>query len=124
MSTRCGVFYKTTNGKYRGSYIHHDGYLEGVGQCLQRYYDDPKLIEVLVESSSYYSSLLSTTTDSLEDIVRVEHDNYEFDNLQNLLAYCAESDLEFAYIYEEGRFITAYGGFGCVRELEGLLKDL
>ena len=40
MGTRTAIFQKQMNGEYLGTYIHYDGYIEGVGKTLFEHYGD------------------------------------------------------------------------------------
>ena len=48
MSTRSAIIEKTDTG-YRGIYVHHDGYREGVGKTLSLYYTNPERVSALVD---------------------------------------------------------------------------
>ena len=123
MGTRSAVFYKTKEGDFKGSYIHWDGYIEGVGIMLQTHYRDKKVIKKLVDTSSYYSSLLMTVGDSLEDSERIEKDHYRAGTLEDILAYGEESDLEYIYVFIDDGFLVSYGGFKEFYLLEDLIAD-
>lgn len=49
MSTRCRIGMKLPDGRIKSIYCHWDGYKEGVGKTLQKYYKDPKKIEELLD---------------------------------------------------------------------------
>jgi hypothetical protein len=48
MSTRCVIIARMPDGKYKGIYCHHDGYLNGVGQKLLDCYTRPAVVRNLV----------------------------------------------------------------------------
>lgn len=48
MSTRCNVGIKTGD-KFKYIYVHFDGYPQGVGATLKKYYTDPKKVAQLIE---------------------------------------------------------------------------
>ena len=124
MGTRSAVFYKTKEGDFKGSYIHWDGYIEGVGIMLQTHYRDKEVIKKLVDASSYYSSLLPTVGDSLEDTGRIEKDHYRAGTLEDILAYGEESTLEYIYVFLEDGFLVSYGGFKEFYLLEDLIAEI
>jgi hypothetical protein len=115
MGTRSAVFYKTKEGDFKGSYIHWDGYIEGVGIMLQTYYRDKKVIKKLVDTSSFYRSLLKTVKDTvrdtLEGTVGIEKDHYRAGTLEDILAYGEESDLEYIYVFIDDGFLVSYGNY-------------
>lgn len=49
MSTRCRIGIEQPDGKIKSIYCHHDGYYEGVGTVLQKYYDTPEKINELMK---------------------------------------------------------------------------
>lgn len=49
MSTRCRIGIEQPDGTIKSIYCHHDGYYEGVGTVLQKYYDTPEKINELME---------------------------------------------------------------------------
>lgn len=48
MSTHASISMKTDRG-YKTIYIHHDGYLEGVGKTLKKHYISNELVENLLD---------------------------------------------------------------------------
>ena len=48
MSTRCRIGMELPDGKIKSIYSHWDGYPEGVGEKLQKFYKDPKDVEDLI----------------------------------------------------------------------------
>ena len=48
MSTRSFIITKTEDGKYKGVYCHFDGYPEGVGKKLDRYYTNQEIVDKLI----------------------------------------------------------------------------
>lgn len=49
MSTRSRIGMKMPDGTIKSIYCHWDGYPEGVGKVLEKYYNDPKKIEELLD---------------------------------------------------------------------------
>lgn len=54
MSTQSAIIMKTKTG-FKGIYCHNDGYPEGVGATLQKYYLDPNKIAALIDLGSISS---------------------------------------------------------------------
>lgn len=80
MSTRCHVV-KKENNKYRGIYIHFDGYINhGVGETLYKSYNTEQAVDLIL-SKGDFSSLVDTLSDSEpysdrgEDCPAVETEN-------------------------------------------------
>lgn len=49
MSTRSRIGMKMPDGTIKSIYCHWNGYPEGVGKTLEKYYQDPKKVEKLLE---------------------------------------------------------------------------
>lgn len=49
MATRSRIGMEMPDGKIKSIYCHWDGYPEGVGETLEKHYQDPKKIEELLE---------------------------------------------------------------------------
>lgn len=49
MSTRSSISIKTPDGKYRGIYVHNDGYLSYNGRVLKEHYTDVDKINRLID---------------------------------------------------------------------------
>ena len=49
MSTRSAIIVNTADGKWRVVYCHHDGYIDGVGRTLFKYYNSQERADALVE---------------------------------------------------------------------------
>ena len=63
MSTRCAIIAKVEE-EWRGIYIHHDGYLIGVGRTLHKHYRDHAKVLLLIsrgDRSSLESDPMSAT---------------------------------------------------------------
>ena len=61
MSTRTAIFQECEDGKYRGIYVHHDGYVEGVGQVLETHFQDYDKTKELIGQKQPLSVLGATT---------------------------------------------------------------
>lgn len=48
-STRSRIGIMDKNGKIKSIYCHFDGYLQGVGQILKKYYKDPQKVKQLID---------------------------------------------------------------------------
>ncbi len=49
MATRSSISIKTSDGKYRGIYVHNDGYLSYNGRVLKEHYTDVDKINRLID---------------------------------------------------------------------------
>lgn len=124
MSTRCGVLYQTEVGTFKGTYIHCDGYIEGVGVTLQRKYRSKERIKLLVDSSAYYSSLFETVKESLENSKHPETGHLEVETLEEVLEYGQDSDLEYIYVFVEDGFLVSHTPFTEFFLLEDLIAEI
>ncbi|MGJ7589126.1 hypothetical protein [Staphylococcus shinii] len=61
MGTSTAIFQEQMNGRYVGTYIHNDGYIEGVGQTLFEHYSDRQKTAELLNKKRFLSSLGTTT---------------------------------------------------------------
>ena len=52
MSTRCAIGMKRENGEVAAIYCHNDGYPEGVGAILGRWYRNAEKVEALLKLSA------------------------------------------------------------------------
>jgi hypothetical protein len=52
MATRSSITIKLADGKYEGIYCHFDGYPDGVGKTLLKYYNTKKRVRKLVKLGS------------------------------------------------------------------------
>lgn len=55
MSTHSFIGYETETGSVVGVYCHYDGFLDGAGYVLKKYYTDPVKIKALIELGSLSS---------------------------------------------------------------------
>ena len=55
MSTRCAIGMKRENGEVAAIYCHNDGYPEGVGAILGRWYRNAEKVEALLKLGSISS---------------------------------------------------------------------
>lgn len=136
MSTRSEIFY-FSNGELKSSYCHYDGYLEGVGATLFKYYQDPSKVKKLIALGdlSHLDKEVSTTDDSHSFDTPVEgitvaygRDRGESDvepvtryynpkNVGELLKYVhGSSSQEYSYVYIQSEkkwfYIDVWDGNG------------
>ena len=52
MATRSSITVKHSDGNYHSIYCHFDGYLDGVGEMLSKYYASTEMAEALVALGS------------------------------------------------------------------------
>lgn len=117
MSTRCRIAKQLDEDKYKSIYSHWDGYPDGVGATLKKYYTDPDKIDKLLDLGDISSLGAEVdpdpdkvhTYDNPQDDVTVAYrrDRGEvdaskavvsdsFDDLENL---CTDCWAEYLYIY-------------------------
>ena len=97
MSTRSIIGYETNSGLIRAVYVHHDGYLSGVGKTLIENYDFIKLDNLLDLGD------MSCLGDSIENSIFYARDRNEtivkarwFNTREQMLDYF--SDCDYAYL--------------------------
>lgn len=112
MGTRCGVFYETKDKKFKGSAIHFDGYLRGVGATLAIHYASYEKISQLVDTSAYFSSLEKTKDETIAKIGKENlelHEDAPYMTLENdlsaLLEECKKWDWEYVYVFVNGEWL-------------------
>ncbi|BAX72866.1 hypothetical protein [Leuconostoc mesenteroides] len=83
MSTRTAIFKEQANGTFQGIYCHHDGYLEGVGAALIKFYQDPVKIQRVIEKGKSLSSIGVS-----EEVRRYYDERDDLYNENGDLKYC------------------------------------
>ena len=84
MGTHAYVFEKTKEGKYRGIYLHWDGYLEYAGRVLTEHYTESAVVSSLIDLGAL--SILGTCIGK-----KVDFDGYDKGSIQ-CLAYHRDRD--------------------------------
>ena len=84
MSTRCAIGMKRENGEVAAIYCHNDGYPEGVGAILGRWYRNAEKVEALLKLGS-----ISSLGAKLEPEAGAEH---TFFNRQQDVTYAYHRD--------------------------------
>lgn len=92
MGTRTAVFQEQIDGTYLGTYIHYDGYIEGVGKTLFDYYKDREKVAELLNKKRFLSCLGTKT----EVISFEEQFEMHRTNAEEVHKYCvAHNDEEY-----------------------------
>lgn len=113
MATRCLIL-KEEGKTLKGIYCHYDGYPDGVGTLLDKYYNTPKMVEALISLGdiSILDKKLEPTTKSHSfnapekgvTVAYARDRGEEFQNVQTTrkeLAKIAKGNwAEFVYIYD------------------------
>lgn len=113
MSTRCYVGKMNSDGSIRAIYVHHDGYLDGVGAVLTEYYDNEEKIDKLLDlgdMSSLGIKPIGTWTEFPElpnyDLCQTYRErgekNVEAKVYGNLDTYLELCDEDYTYLYKDG----------------------
>ena len=99
MSTRGRIGFEKENGEIISSYCHHDGYLEGVGEALKKFYNTPELAEKLAGLGDF-SSLRETLEETKETCYNESDHPFRTDKdwgeYEDNIGRCGE---EFTYLY-------------------------
>ena len=116
MSTRCHVV-KKENNKYRGIYIHFDGYINhGVGETLYKSYNTEQAVDMLLNMGGF-SVLESTLAESDPYSNRGEDcPAVESDKLEDFL------DDDYCYLWLDGKY-KVYHWDEELGYLEDLVKE-
>lgn len=101
MGTRTAIFQEQKNGKFVGTYVHYDGYIEGVGKTLFENYSDRQKTDQLLNKKRFLSCLGTTT-----DIISFEK-RYEMykSNSKDVEKYCVSHKDEEYFFAENLRDI-------------------
>ena len=105
MSTNSLVAYLREDGSVVSSYVHYDGYANGVGEMLLENYNSDKCARDLATTLGYASSLGETVAASHEDRANsdeavVYSDYHEFEE------YIRESSfLEYVYVWDSTKVV-------------------
>lgn len=99
MSTR-SVVGINDNGTIRSVYVHHDGYLDGVGLCLLENYKDAATVRKLIELGDM--SVLGSTIEDCETYVsRGEDLNIdECEDVDNFVYELGDHGDEYRYLFD------------------------
>ncbi|WP_349584133.1 hypothetical protein [Leuconostoc citreum] len=93
MSTRTAIFKEQNDGTFQGIYCHHDGYIEGVGAALIKYYHDPSKIQTVIDAGKSLSSIGVSN-----EVRRYYDERNDLHNDNGELKYCLyvgeDTDLE------------------------------
>lgn len=120
MGTRTAIFKQQTDGTYKGVYVHWDGYIEGVGYTLHKYYQNPDKTAQLIDRQKHLSSLGVNTTFSQLDYTDKEPCLADGEMLNtvgsSLTEYYVAKTLEAVRRFD-------YYTFGENDGIEGYLKD-
>ena len=100
MSTNALVAYLREDNSVVSSYVHYDGYTEGVGEVLLENYNSEELARDLTENLGYASSLRETIVSSHDD--RANSDEAEtYESYEDFEEYIRDnSHLEYVYIWD------------------------
>ena len=112
MSTRSTVAIVNTDGSITASYVHFDGYVEGVGKTLLDHYNDTRSA-ARVARIGYASSLAETVALSRKG-ARNKAEPLHFASLHDYEVAAKHSDWEYLYLWirrdENWRVKSLYNG--------------
>lgn len=106
MSTRSYICKQVDSGKYEGIYCHFDGYISGVGDTLDHYYDTKEKVDALIALGNI-SSLEETLEDTKAKAYGGE-DEKPFILTSEEIEALGDSDIEFVYCYEANGLWRVY----------------
>ena len=97
MATRSKVGFKNSDGTVNASYVHFDGYLDGVGVALQLNHND----DASAKKLGYAKGIRSVETDKPVSFYNdMENDTYESEDQFHDEVY---KDFEYGYLYDPSR---------------------
>lgn len=109
MSTRSMLLLHLGEGVYRQKYIHHDGYLAGVGATLAHHYDTADKVEALFNAIGEGASILGDTPEETAktDYKGKEHQRVRLDPVSWTDYLLHSSGAEYFYIFQGGQWFFA-----------------
>jgi len=96
-------FYNHEDGSVEASYVHYDGYVEGVGRTLVNLYNTPELAKA-VASVGYLSSLQDDLDTSIADSVHVNEPTVPYESVEDFMKN--------GYDYCGAHYLYLFDGFG------------
>lgn len=116
MSTRSAIGYKDTDGTVKAIYCHFDGYPNGVGKTLRKYYNSIDKAKELVSMGS-----ISTLSNSIKNTTFYHRDmgeNYEVLTYKSTddFMYMDNTFIEYRYLYINEYHLQAGAWFVMAQE--------
>jgi hypothetical protein len=91
--------WNSDNGTVTASYVHYDGYVEGVGRTLEEHFNDP-IGAALVATGGYLSALYSDWAKSREESVHSDPATV-FDSIEDYMKNGYDyAGAEYLYLYD------------------------
>lgn len=107
MSTRSRIGMLNLDGTISSIYCHHDGYLEGVGETLVKYWNDLNDIIELIANGD-----ISSLGENLDDTKFYNDGSKSIISLSERLYMQEDSDdIEYYYLYKDNRWYFAQPGY-------------
>lgn len=112
MSTRCEIGIELKDGSVVACYCHHDGYVEGVGERLLRWYDNKEIILELLKDGGF-SSLKRSIAEMQKEYYRDGDDQIKYKSAEDFYktnTACSQepggwwSDREYIYLFRDGQW--------------------
>ena len=123
MSTRSRIAIENQDGSVTSIYCHHDGYTDGVGKMLEKWYTTQAKVEALIELGDISS--LDMTPMSTVAYHRDQNEDFKqtkFDDVEQLYTEGFGSSIEYIYCYtKSGQWLVSDDP--PVMELERALEE-
>lgn len=112
MSTRCEIGIELEDGSVVACYCHYDGYVEGVGERLLRWYDNKEIILELLKDGGF-SSLKPSIAEMQDEYYRDGDEQVEYKSVEEFYKTNTAkpgkvgewwSDREYIYLYRDGQW--------------------
>lgn len=105
MSTRCRIGIKNADNSVSSIYCHHDGYVEGVGKTLDKYWNNKdEIIELIASGDISYLE---------EDLDKTGfYNDGSSPKLSDTITEYLELDpvwIEYYYLYEDNKWFVSEG---------------
>lgn len=124
MSTRCRIAINEGDS-FRSIYCHYDGYPKYVGNILLKYYNSKEMATKLIDLGDI-SCLLPMLDKTEEQSYHIKEQGarriIEFENLKDMVDYFIQSDQEYLYLWDNGKW-KVLDKINMKEKLEDLLED-
>lgn len=123
MATHCNIAYVQQDGTVKSSYVHFDGYLQGVGDYLLNHFNDEQEAKALVD----LGSLSSVGTSNAESVAyhrdRGEDWSYNKPKIHaDIEEYEKEAGMAYLYLWNGGNWYMYEDDKGSFTSLSSLLQ--
>jgi len=122
MSTHAIVGYELPNGKFKIAGIHYDGYMEGVGKLLIKYFNSEKLAIKLI-SGGYMRSISGEGVPDYEAVQERDETSAQYvekpdvDEIEDITNLIKNGYIDYIYIYIKNRWVVITGLYDVISNM-------